>query len=118
MTEENLANSITVDEVYRRAARKSIIFFIAGDEESEQNLAMELGHVREEPELYYGPILAVLKELFPDEKYPPHLQTLHDEMRQKEAERESVMTEDMFVLGMNLVEALSNLGTNDKKDEA
>ena len=118
MVEERLKSSITLDDIYKLAARKSIIFFIAGDEESEQNLAMELGHVREEPELYYGPILAVLKELFPDEKYPPHLKTLHDKMRQKEAERESVMTEDMFLLGMRLVDALSNSDTNDKKDEA
>lgn len=118
MSEEHLRGTISVDDVYRRAARKSIIFFIEGDRESEENLAMELRHVREDPEIFYGPILEVIEELFPDGKYPDHIKTLYEKMKAQASQRGAVLDDSMLTLGMNLVEALSNRKQPDTEDES
>ncbi len=73
MSEETMKASTTIDEIYRLAARKAILFYVAGDTESEINLAAEIERVRENPELHFGPILAVINDLFPDGKLPSNL---------------------------------------------
>ena len=111
--------SISIYDIYKLAARKIFFYYVEGDEESEQILALEIENVRNDPAIHYGSILDAIKELFPEGKYPPHIQKLYDEMiGEKEGRGPIFDDESILKLGADMAAALGGIKETNKEDKS
>lgn len=66
----------TLADVFALAARKSILFYVPGDPDCEEVLAIELASITNDPVASHGPVLDAIEELFPDGDFPREIADL------------------------------------------